>query len=196
MDPIVKEDGSWHFRPNNNNLSKAEQIAFKKRKLLASPYNAQFWADLAIKQTVALEAPGTDLESFYAGDSAMINAIVYSMHDPRWLQQFGREKWTQYERLTDPGARPLPRKVAHFADRENLDRHVVCPMIRTKILYDLVVEMLEQENRLFSSPIMRIAYDDLLAQVESEQRCSHVLGADIEDLAFEPVDLDLASEGL
>lgn len=181
----VNPDGSQSHKPTGLPTD-AQKRDYLRRRLLAAPYNADFWEELA--GTVARYETDLTAERILAGADMRVNAIVYSNHSRDAVQGFLYQKlqemkWFETWQVSY-GANP----------QQSLNRETVyaCPIVRSSRLLEQIIKAGGRSKKYSEIPEetqSRIA--KVLDAAESGGYCTWERDTSVEDLYFEPVDVDL-----
>lgn len=180
-----------------------------RREIVASPFNATYWAKMA--RIVAAERDAgqdmgqdmgqdTGIAGLLAPDPYAINAIAYSRQKPVWLRQFVASKLDQLDRFDR-----FDRAAAHAADGDaadlsGIDRQtdILCPLLRADKVLDHRMRVLSAtpegedmrvDTGLTPRQIDRIAAHK--ARALASGQCSEVFATPATGLSFGPVPVDL-----
>ena len=164
----------------------AEDFAF--RQLIASPFSGRNWEQVA-KHKFGDDSP----LSIFLGDQFLVNGIVYSGSEDHALYRFMARKakqWYRFRgvvRLVDhKGARP------EKGDAPHLDRSALlhCPFLRAYLLLEQFCAA--NSGRGYCAEEDLASFAPQLKTAQADQNCDYINGLSPEDLAFQPVEVDLS----
>lgn len=189
------EDGRVSMVPDHEaTATDQERAEYGRLRLLAAPYKPALWEQYVF-----------DLDSVYSyengieayltiGDRALINAIVYSNHGARWVQRLYQRKLGQYQQLQIFDEQGVLNHMGVKYEDIDITGLVICPMIRARMLMDLISEAENGYPAQFSSIIEEREYRRFHAEAEQAGACSDVIGAPPEGLIYQPVPLEQLTE--
>lgn len=157
------DDGQLHVR---RRISPApeEALDYARRRVSASPYNADAWSNLSMRMHAARAYRTLDMAEPYR-----VNAIVYSNHSTQKLMEYIGEKIFEYDALQRMAGGSLPPEMASMLDGIDEDRDVVCPMLRAVRLKDAACAAV-QDAMCQPNPY----YDAIIAQMEDSAKTRKV----------------------
>lgn len=191
FDSRLTEDGGIRNTPNGNSPTNEQQLDYARRQVLASPYNAEFWLQYARRLEFGADANSDSSKTFFGGEEARINAIVYSNHSLGQLRGYFKHKMGQYDRLSRPQEFAEYQVWADLRDATDLDAQVICPLIRADILIQAVSEAMGIQYAKGRSAVVSLSLERLVREVRQNNRCPGILDTPAEDLVFEAIAVDL-----
>jgi hypothetical protein len=182
----VKPDGSVFYKPTGR-PTEIEKRDYLRRRLLASPYNAEFWKEMA--QSVSLFDRNTTEQEVHRATAMRINAIAYSNHshdavnDLVYQKLSGIEHFAAWEEATgEKSQRAL-----------NYNTTYVCPLIRsTRIMEQLIAIGSPKKSYSEMTEETLAQLEEIRAAAEVGGYCHWERNAPLEEIIFEPVEVDLS----
>lgn len=167
--------------------TKDEKHEYPRRQLLAAPYNSDFWEEMA--RTVPFIVRDLSVEKILAAADMRGNAIVYSNHSPDSLLNFIYQKLLEMRQLD---AWQEANGVALQQDI-NFEEIYACPLIRTERLLAAVLESGARMKRYSKvAADTQAKLDGIRAVAETDDHCTHERTSPLQDIIFEPVEVDLS----
>jgi hypothetical protein len=171
--------------PTPNPLSFEERQALLKRRLMVNPYSSEAWIDLALLID-ANRQPHTSVVT----DPYYINAIVYSNYGVRAVVSFLNVKSGRISGMR------------YLEDRDSMNRHIsealfvngYCPYLRLVNLRQFLCEgprLGDMSCGFAYGANSEQMYAEALQRATDANLCIAERRANPEDLAFEPVTVDL-----
>ncbi|MEZ5714766.1 MAG: hypothetical protein R3D85_06105 [Paracoccaceae bacterium] len=166
-----------------------EEVAdYARRLVISAPFDPKHWNALAA--TLRIRDPG----AFETIDAYMINAIVYSLHDPELVQNYlyKRLRWISlHDKLTamDEADRTTGWRKAWLdaTPREAL----VCPALRGWRVFQALCDGRDAVPGCAQPQEQPGAFEALLEQARAAGQCGTVLNAPIDTLFYSPIGFDL-----
>jgi len=183
---ITKIDDTTAFFKPTGEPTEEEALDYMRRRLLAAPYNSDFW--LAYTRAVrdhykiVFQQP----EKSRLMDDLWTNVIVFSNHSPDNLQRFINYKILMLDQIQQAG-------ITLFDDWDQ-DANIYCPMLRSHRLLEAALN----EGASFDDAVPltgdRLAqFEEILDQAITSDQCQWVLNTAVEDLFFKPAKVKLSS---
>ncbi|MFA3920212.1 hypothetical protein [Ruegeria hyattellae] len=179
--------------PIKDSPSPEDRLAYLQRKVAIAPYDPKNWTKLADElknQSAAVENAGADLLRW---DGYTQNAIYFGLHRMEYLENYARNKLEQYAQLFE--IRGLAREFSGWDKAlreidENSD--LICPIVRVGLLLEFAQEHGDRASQL--APKFQAVIDVLTEDVAQNSACPGLLDADLEDLVFDFVPLDVLGQ--
>lgn len=186
FDVTVQASGGTMMTPTGS-PTKNEKRDYLRRRVLAPPYNAEFRDDLA--STLYLSNTDLTAEKILAAADMRTNAIACSNHSPEALLDFIYQKLRELK-LLDSWEETAGVRVQPDLDPEKV---YACPLIRSTRLLEYILETgapLRRHSEMSEETVAQLA--DIRAAAESGEYCDWERNAPLEDLIFEPVEVELS----
>ncbi|MEM8776135.1 MAG: hypothetical protein AAGF53_13940 [Pseudomonadota bacterium] len=198
----VTETGTYRISVLER-VPREEVEEYKRRLLQTSPYNPDYWADLARLKSQASGPRGVLDDEPY-----LINAIVYGNHRESTLASYIISRWSvlsQLERLewemqTPRWQEQTPDQIAEstkiieewIAHREtmDLDEQLRCPIMRAYRLFKMVTFERDEGSGPLSDQYRDMA-EIILADVNKRRVCTGIMAVPEHELLYEPIAVDL-----
>lgn len=200
------ENGSFRIS-SIENPTREEQIEYARRLLVVAPYDPDHWRDYA--QT---KYPPNNPDDFLKDEPYLINALVYSNHDPVSLHHYVFTKWQQLDNLerldTEPQSKEwkkldalrkakIEKERQRWLDRRervNMDRDIRCPMMRAYRLLELICET-TKNDQCVPNPMQREMYELVRNDVNKRRACTGEMSVPAHELFYSPIPVDLGEPG-
>ncbi len=181
----VDEGGRLHSKLIER-LSPEEEIEYARRLLVIAPYNSRHYSDYArVKYNLA----GT--EGFLKDEPFLINAIVYSNHDPIVLHSYVFDKWQQLDGMQQSAEGLGGPEWRAVSERVNLDADIICPMLRGYRLLKSICETTRTAGCDYKSE-QREVYEIVLADAIKRNVCISERTTPGFELYYTPIPVDLS----
>ena len=179
-----KEDGT-PFLKTMPDLTKEQRSDLSQRLLISSPFEPEHWRDF-----LASVGQGLLPETFQEFDEYHTNKVVYSNHSPGSLSSYLFHKANAYIRLDMAEKGKLGPEWDAVVERKNWTNAIICPMVRTYRLRDLVCET-SQSSECTSAPQFEDLYAQTLLQAERDGVCFPERTEPPQSLFFSPIPIGL-----
>lgn len=151
------------------------------------PYNPEAWAHLADMMNPNSYAPEVDLDAFAAAEPYFANAIVYSNHDPHWINQ---SMMFKLGAILAPEDSSKTRDIDDLSpeERARLDAVIHCPLFRQiKIKQAICQSQGIGTDQCFADVLEFGSILQRLQQVLDQGACKTEVGLNGYDLAYSPI---------
>ncbi len=200
LDVLLRSSHDVTVQPDNSIVHKRtgsptpeEEVDYHRRRILASPFNPEFWADYASGLQAISNGNGPWPRSLFASDLLMVNAIAYSNHDLNQLFPFIHQKIYQYQRLNFAAEQGWEYGWPELIAETDRYTRIICPLIRAARISDALIEMGQTaKNYDAVRPYDLDVYRELHDEAQAAGRCGREIAADIENLVYLPIEVDLS----
>ena len=180
---IVFESGSYEGYPRKQ-VDPQLELEASRRVLTVEPFSAKAWSHYASSAAFVFHYKEDQADPFW------INAIVYSNHNPFYIVNFAKTKLTHlllllYDDMSnDVQVRDLPESAEQVTS-------MVCPLIRVTRVLDQVCTTSAKGHPSCSldDSILR-KFSQVKALASAEHVCTAELTAPIDDLIYQPQEID------
>ncbi|MEX0282939.1 MAG: DUF4034 domain-containing protein [Arenibacterium sp.] len=174
-------------RFHEQKLSNDQILDYQARRLVVAPFEPSHWTELARSlERFARGGGALPTEHLFSTDDLYVNAVVYSNHNAEYLEWFIGRKLFQAQVLNDPNT-PLWPGWAKFVPTVDRDAKIYCPFVRAFRFHKEAVEIVEGDVRMEDVTRWRSKIKSLRAW----GACKREFETPLEDLLFEPVDVEL-----
>ena len=186
MNVTEMSDGGHRFT-RSGRPSADEKHDYRRRQLLAAPYNADFWTEMAKPLTWVY--PDFTAHRAASISGMEVNAIVYSNHSKRPIFRFLSRKLREIGQLEVLKAEYGPSSQKGF----NLEKDYFCPVIRSSRLLEYIRSFDGSESSYAETPPeMQAQISEIDKYAEVGGYCKWERTAPVEAIFYEPVEVDLS----
>lgn len=178
----------WYEGQPPRRIDESLELEAKRRTLMVAPYNAEAWSRYGSMVKFAFKYKENEYDRYF------INAIVYSNHRPYYLSSFGTYKLIDLLQLLY-GNQSSEIEIRDLPESVELVDALVCPLVRVSRVMDEVCASSGQgENQCMAHSWPVKHWQQVVALAEAENVCTDERTAPIDDLWYQPQDIDWSTE--